>query len=153
MKNQPLVVERLLNAPVRKVWEALTVKEKMKAWYFEVSDFKPEVGFAFSFVAADQGIEYVHNCVVTAVVPDRKLSYTWTYRDYEGESLLTFELQPEGDKTRLTLTHEGLETFPQHLKSFTRESFTGGWNYFINNALPKYLDPEFVPTPESETKC
>ncbi|MBC9929516.1 SRPBCC family protein [Chitinophaga qingshengii] len=153
MKNQPLVVERLLNAPVKKVWEALTIKEKMKQWYFDVSDFKPEVGFQFSFAASDNGVEYVHRCRVTAVEPNKRLAYTWKYDNYEGESLLTFELQPEGDQTKLVLTHEGLETFPQHLKSFTRESFAGGWNYIINNSLAKYLDPQYQPGPETETRC
>lgn len=151
MKNQPLVVERLLNAPVNKVWEALTVKEKMRTWYFDVSDFKPEVGFAFTFECEDKGVLFLHLCKVTAVEPNRKLSYTWKYQDFEGESLLSFELQPEGNKTRLILTHEGLETFPQHLESFTRESFTGGWDYFINKALPKYLDPQFQPDPQTQS--
>ncbi|RBL91480.1 SRPBCC family protein [Chitinophaga flava] len=142
MKNEPLIVERTINAPMGKVWEALTVKEKMREWYFDVSDFKPEVGFSFTFDCEDEGILYVHHCEVKEVVPGRKLSYTWKYENYEGESLLTFELSQEGNQTKLTLTHAGLETFPQHLKSFTRESFTGGWDHIINISLPKYLGPQ-----------
>ena len=142
MKNEPLIVERTFNAPVKKVWEALTDKAKMKRWYFDVSGFKPEVGFTFSFTGEDGEKKFIHHCRVTEVIEGKKLSYTWKYEGYEGESLLTFELTPDGDKTKLTLTHAGLETFPQHLKSFARESFAGGWDQIINTSLKNYLENE-----------
>jgi len=43
------VIERTFRVPVSRVWEALTDKDQMKQWYFDVSGFRPEVGFAFSF--------------------------------------------------------------------------------------------------------
>ena len=69
----------------------------------------------------------------------KKLKYSWQYRDYEGLSFVTFELFAEGDKTRLKLTHEGLETFPA-IKDFARESFEGGWNYIIGKSLKEYME-------------
>ncbi len=42
MSNKPLVFERTLNAPVNAVWEAITDKDKMKQWYFDLAAFKPE---------------------------------------------------------------------------------------------------------------
>lgn len=68
---------------------------------------------------------YTHICKIVEVIPYQKLSYSWTYKDYEGDSLVTFELFSEEEKTRLKLTHEGLETFPQNNPSFTKESFAG----------------------------
>ncbi|MEP7311829.1 MAG: SRPBCC domain-containing protein [Pseudomonadota bacterium] len=45
-----------------------------------------------------------HECVVRVEAP-RLLSYTWN----EGkEGLVTFEIFPEGSKTRLVLTHTGI---------------------------------------------
>ncbi|NSL87355.1 SRPBCC family protein [Chitinophaga solisilvae] len=143
MKNeapQPLIVERTFRAPVKQVWEALTDAEKMKKWYFDVPDFKPETGNTFTFTGEDKGITYLHLCRVTEVIPEKKLSYTWKYDGYEGESLLTFELFPEGDHTRLRLTHAGLHTFPQHNPSFARNSFQGGWDFIINTSLKNYLE-------------
>ena len=47
MNEKIIVIERTYEAPIEKVWEAITDKDQMKQWYFEVSDFKAEVGSAF----------------------------------------------------------------------------------------------------------
>ncbi len=36
MENKPIVFERVLNASISKVWKALTDKDKMKNWYFDL---------------------------------------------------------------------------------------------------------------------
>jgi uncharacterized protein YndB with AHSA1/START domain len=38
-----------VNAPLDKVWNAITNKEQMKNWYFDVPDFEPKIGNNFSF--------------------------------------------------------------------------------------------------------
>ena len=48
-----VVVERTLNAPVAKVWKALTDVDQMRQWYFDLKKFRPEVGFEFEFVPED----------------------------------------------------------------------------------------------------
>ena len=99
--NEPIVIERTFNAPAEKVWQAISDNSQMKQWYFELEDFKPEVGFEFQFEGGDDKNTYVHLCKVTEVVPGKKLTYSWRYEGYEGNSFVTFELFPEGDKTRL----------------------------------------------------
>ena len=48
--SEPIIKEVLLNAPPSKVWEAITDKNAMKQWLFDLlTDFKPEVGFEFQF--------------------------------------------------------------------------------------------------------
>jgi uncharacterized protein YndB with AHSA1/START domain len=140
MNRKPFIIERIFNAPVAKVWKALTDRNEMKKWYFDIAAFKPEVGFEFSFEGGSEGKTYVHLCKVQEVIPNEKLSYTWKYKDHEGSSLLTFELFDEGNKTKLKLTHEGLETFPQGKPDFARASFTAGWTYIIDESLAKYLE-------------
>lgn len=140
MSAQPLVKEVVINAPVEKVWKAITDHNEMKNWYFDIPDFKPEVGFKFHFYGEDQGVKFLHLCEVKEVIPNKKLSYSWTYEVYPGESLVTFELQPDGIKTKLTLTHEGLETFPADNKSFARTSFELGWNEIIGKNLKNYVE-------------
>ena len=140
MKAEQFVIERTYNAPVDKVWQAITDKNKMKEWYFTLDEFKPEVGFEFRFTGGSEEQQYLHICRITEVIPQKKLAHTWRYDGYPGESFLTFELFDEGDdKTRLKLTHTGLETFPA-LKDFARESFTQGWNHIIGKSLPEYLE-------------
>lgn len=140
MNHEPFVIERTYNASTEKVWKAITDKNQMKQWYFDIAEFKPEIGFEFQFTATNEGVTYKHLCQVKEVVTGKKLSYSWRYEGYEGNSLVTFELFPEGQKTKLKLTHEGLETFPQNKKDFARESFAGGWTYIIGKSLKEYVE-------------
>ena len=141
MNNQPFVIERVYNASVERVWDAITSKEEMKQWYFDLSDFKPEPGFEFTFPGEGRNCEkYIHRCKVTEVIAGKKLSYSWAYEGYPGSSEVTFELFPEGDKTRLRLTHAGLETFPASNSDFARESFAEGWTYLTGTSLTEYLE-------------
>ena len=139
MNNEPFVIERTYNAHAEKVWQAITDKEKMKQWYFTLDEFKPEVGFEFRFEGGSKEKTYLHICKITEVIPGEKLTHSWQYDGYPGESYVTFELSPEGDKTRLKLTHAGLETFPKE-KDFARESFAKGWTHIIGTSLPGYLE-------------
>ncbi len=138
--NEPLVIEDTYNAPIEKVWKAITDNDQMKKWYFNLAAFKPEVGFEFTFIAESEGIKYVHLCKITEVVPDKKIAYTWRYDSFPGNSEVTWELFPEGDKTKIKLTHTGLETFPQNNKDFTKASFTGGWTHFVGSALKNFVE-------------
>ena len=140
MKPEPLVFERVYNAPVEVIWKALTDPEQMRQWYFNVSDFKPEVGFMFSFEGGKDEQVYVHFCQVTEVIPLRKLTYSWRYKGYDGISFLSFDFTPEGQSTFLRLTHEGIESFPASDPNFARDSFKGGWSYFMDTGLPKFLE-------------
>jgi uncharacterized protein YndB with AHSA1/START domain len=140
MNNEPFVIERIFDAPASIIWKALTDKNEMKKWYFDIADFKPEVGFEFTFNGGSENKTYVHLCIVKEAIPNKKLSYTWRYKDYQGISLVTFELFPEGDKTKLKLTHEGLESFPQTSPDFAKTSFEKGWTYIVTESLKKYLE-------------
>lgn len=141
METKPLVVERTYdNASVKKVWQALTDPEKVRQWYFDIPGFKAEVGFEFEFTAGETGgKQYRHLCRITEVIPEKKLAYTWRYDGYPGNSEVSFELAPEDNGTKVTITHSGLETFPQDSSSFKRESFNEGWTYFLSKALPEFL--------------
>ena len=135
-----VVVERVFDHPIEKVWKAITNKEQLKQWYFDLDDFKAEVGFRFTFLGqGHKGAQYIHLCTVTEVDPPKKLQYSWQYEGYPGYSLVTFELSEMGNQTRLTLTHHGLETFPQDNADFDRTSFNAGWNEIIGKMLPEFL--------------
>ena len=139
MTPAPLVIERTYNAPVEKVWKAITDKEQMAQWYFNLSDFRTEVGFEFMFKGENEGRVFVHLCQIVEVIPLKKLKYTWRYQGMDGLSYLTFELFPEGEATRLRLTHEGLESFPQD-RDFRRENFVEGWTYITGTSLKEFLE-------------
>ncbi len=52
---EAIIMERTLDAPVAKVWKALTDVDQMREWYFDLKEFKPEIGFEFEFVVEHEG--------------------------------------------------------------------------------------------------
>ena len=132
-------MERTFNAPVGRVWTALTDVNEMRQWYFDLKEFKPEIGFEFEFVVEHEGNNYHHLCKVTEVIPQKKIAYTWRYKGEPGDSLVTFELFPEGDKTRLKLTHSGIETFPK-TPAYARKNFEAGWTAIIGSELKQFVE-------------
>src|SRR6266542_358216 len=136
-----VVVERTFSAQPERIWKALTDVEEMRRWYFDLKEFKPEVGFEFEFTVEHEGVKYCHLCKITEVIPQKKLAYTWRYKGHEGDSLVTFELFADGDKTRLKLTHEGLETFPK-TPSFARKRFMEGWTQIIGSSLNEFVESD-----------
>ncbi len=139
LENLPLVVERTFDAPVAKVWQALTDVEAMRQWFFELKEFRPEIGFEFGFSVEHEGMTYVHLCRVTEAVPLQRLAYTWRYEGHAGDSLVTMELFAEGKGTRVKLTHTGLETFPK-THQFRRANFSRGWTALIGSSLKEFLE-------------
>jgi uncharacterized protein YndB with AHSA1/START domain len=137
--NEPLIIECKYNAPASVVWKAITDPEQMKQWYFDMEEFQPVVGFEFTFTGENEGRVFVHWCKIIEVVPGKKLKHTWTYQDYEGMSYVTFELSPEGHKTHLRLTHEGLETFPDK-PDFARNNFKEGWTMLMGTLLKNFVE-------------
>ena len=137
--TEAVMIERTFNAPVARVWKALTDADEMRVWYFDLKEFKPEVGFEFEFAVEHEGTKYHHLCKITEVIPQKKIAYTWRYAGEEGDSLVTFELFADGDKTRLRLTHEGLETFPK-LPAYARAKFEAGWTEIIGSSLKQFVE-------------
>ena len=141
LASLPVILERTFDAPVEAVWRAITDAGQMKQWYFpQLESFKAEVGFETEFDVAEGEKNYRHIWKVVAVEAGKKNAYRWRYGDYPGDSLLTMELFEEGRKTRLKLTHAGLETFlPEQHPELGRENFVKGWTPFLDAALMEFL--------------
>jgi uncharacterized protein YndB with AHSA1/START domain len=138
---EPFTIERTFNAPASKVWKAITDPAEMRKWYFDLAEFKAEVGFEFSFTGGEPGgKQYLHLCKVTEVIPGKKLTYSWRYDGYEGNSFVTFELFEMGDQTKLKLTHAGIDTFPKSNPDLVAKNFAEGWTNIIGRLLKEYLE-------------
>ena len=141
MDMNPFTIERVYNVPREKVWNAITNKDEMKKWYFDLEKFDPTVGFEFQFYGEGRkGEKYLHLCKVTEVEEGKKLAYSWRYENLPGNSTVRFELFTEGEKTRLRLTHEGLESFVTDNPDFAKESFAQGWTEITGTHLKNYLE-------------
>jgi uncharacterized protein YndB with AHSA1/START domain len=84
-----------VNAPVDKVWNALTNKEQMKNWYFDIPDLNQKKVMHSIFLSRVKR-EFHHHCEIAEVVPNEKLKHSWTYPDITKEkTLVKWELKPE----------------------------------------------------------
>ncbi len=144
MNDGPIVVEGIYTASIEKVWKAITDKDDMKQWYFDIAEFEPEVGFEFQFTAGPKERPYLHLCKITEVLAGKRITYSWRYSGYEGISYVTFDLFPEGDQTRLRLTHAGLETFPKSNPDFVKEAFVEGWTSIVEQSLKDFVETKSI---------
>jgi uncharacterized protein YndB with AHSA1/START domain len=113
----------------------------MKEWYFDLAAFKLEKGFKFQFTGGPSPEkQYLHLCEIKEAVFQKKLSYSWRYDQYEGNSLVTFERYEKGGKTFLKLTHSGIDSFPKENGDFAIGNFDAGWNQIIDTSLKQFLE-------------
>ncbi|MFQ5799923.1 MAG: SRPBCC domain-containing protein [Bacteroidota bacterium] len=138
--DPPIVVEQSFDASIDTVWSAITEVDQMRRWYFEnIPAFKAEVGFETQFETRNEGRIFPHRWKVAKVVPLKTLEYNWSFDGYPGDSFVTFELFEQDGSTRLRVTARIVESFPEGIPEFTRESCIGGWTYFINQRLRSFL--------------
>ncbi|WP_342376548.1 SRPBCC domain-containing protein [Myxococcus stipitatus] len=103
-------------APAR-VWHALTEPEQVSRWW-AVGDIRAEVGHRFTM---DMGPWGKQPCEVLAVEPERLFRFRFALN-----TVVTWELVPEGTGTRLKLTHEGFDLdSPMGRRAF--EGMKPGW--------------------------
>jgi uncharacterized protein YndB with AHSA1/START domain len=140
--SKPVRVTRTLHTTPEQIWNALTNPKEMAKWYFDIPGFNPKVGYTFRFTSGPSPEkQYVHLCEVTNAVMHKALSYHWSYDGFEGQSLVAFVIKPLIDgRTRIRVTHTGLETFPTHLTTdFAQENFLAGWRHLLGKSLRDYL--------------
>ena len=144
MKDEPIIIERVYNVPADVVWHALTDLEKMRQWYFPtLVEFEPEIGFETRFDVENDGKAYPHIWKVTEVEPGRKISYKWKFGGYPGDSVVSFELFNEDGRTRIVLTHHGVESFRGDLHpALAKHNFVKGWTHFIGTALKDFVEQQ-----------
>ena len=140
-KTDPLIIiEEEYEASLKNVWLAITEQNQMNKWFFEqITSFKAEEGFETQFVVAVENRKFTHLWRIIEVVLYHRIKYQWRYKEYAGDSYVTFELTEENKKVKLKLTAEVIQDFPEEIPEFKRESCIGGWNYFIKESLKDYI--------------
>lgn len=134
--GEDYVFERHFKASPAKVWAAITDPDKIRAWGFGIADFRAELGFMFEFDGGpDEGPKYHHTCIVTEVVPGQRLTYTWKYATHPATTYVRWEIFPDGEGSRLVLTHRGLDQFAASDPNLARENFALGWTDIVGEIL------------------
>ena len=130
--NDTIRLERTLDAPVETVWRYLTEAGLRKHWFMGGTDAR--AGSEFELLndhdnLSDEDVAYPEDYApykgkswhekVIRFEPPRLLETTFQ----SGKNgVVTFELLPEGERTRLVLTHSGIES------GTGAQDFGSGWN-------------------------
>lgn len=110
MSHPPVVVERLIKANPRTVFEFLTEPRKWVRWQGTQAELDPRPGGIYrvhvraGIIASGQFVE---------VQPYRRVVFTWGFEipDHPippGSSLVQIDLVPDGDNTLIRLTQDHL---------------------------------------------
>ena len=138
--SEPIIVEQAFGVSKETVWKAITEHDQMVKWFFDdIPEFKAEAGFETQFVVDTGERRFNHLWKILESIPEQKIVYDWRYEEYPGAGKVTFEVFEEGDGSRLRITTDVVESFPQDIPEFSRESCEGGWQYFQGN-LKNYLE-------------
>ena len=144
-----VVVERDIAYPPEQAFAAWTSQDALRLWMGPGKVSAPDatmdarVGGAYVFPMRrpDGGVTTVRG-VVTEIVANRKLCFTWSWDDEQGKpgdvSEVTLEFHPTATGTHLVLRHAGL-TDPN-----IRERHQHGWSGCADS-LEMYLAGKLFP--------
>ena len=142
--QKEIVINRVFDLPISKVWQAWTDAETFKKWWgpkdFTCPSSKMEArvgGKYLNCMRGPDGKEYWSTGVVKEFVPERKLVVTDNFSDEKGnikpaseygmagnwpkELLITVYLEEADGATKMKLRHEGI---PDEM----RDDCIQGWN-------------------------
>ncbi len=137
---QPIIVTYSFNSNLESVWNALSKFEELKKWFFEVENFKFEIGNEFSFYETGNEKKYLHKCKFIDIVPNQKIEYSWEFPQFsKGKSIVKWEIITDNEKIKVVLTHTGVESFSDAGEDFSKNNFEIGWDAIVKNSLKNYL--------------
>ena len=119
ISERSLVLERRLDAPPSRVWEALVEPAELAVW---LAPAEVDLRVGGQIVLRFENGDHVMTGEIREVRPPEALEYTW--RGQEAGSVVRFELTPDGNGTRLTLTHTLLE-------DGELAGFGAGWHHHL----------------------
>ncbi len=138
--NEPIIIQECFHVSAEKIWQAITDKEQMKQWYFDISDFELKANATFNFYEPGDEKKFHHQCVIKKIIQPRLFQHTWAYPyKSKGESLVTWEIIPVGRFTLVKLTHEGVESFSDGGNDFARENYEAGWTEILEKSLKSFF--------------
>jgi len=139
-----------LNAPVSRVWRALTDYREFGEWFNVKLDGPFVPGKVSNGRITYPGYEHLtFELVNQKIEPERRFAFSWhPYAldpnvDYSKEpsTLVEFRLEPKDESTVLHLTESGFEAIPEGRRFEAFRKNDEGWTEQMSN-IKKYLEPK-----------
>lgn len=117
MEKSTLQLSLVMNAPVQRIWEALTQPEQIRRYFFG-TEVKSEwtMGSPITFSGVFEGQSYQDKGVILDIKPAERLRYSY-WSSFSGlpdvaehSQIVTYELQPQGDQTVVSVKQENIDT-------------------------------------------
>ncbi|MDR0801745.1 SRPBCC domain-containing protein [Fluviicola sp.] len=140
MTNTTIETVMDFDVPARDLWEAITNPSNFKKWYFHIPHFTITVGESFDFYESEAR-KFLHHCTVMDFEKGKKFVHTWEHpQQSKGSSVVNWLVEPIDEyHSKLTLRHEGLDTFADAGPEFAPENYQMGWDAIIKTSLRNYL--------------
>ena len=118
MKNNINIIGRvsiIIDAPVSKVWEALTTPQIIKQYFFGTdthTDWK--VGSPIRFTGEWQGKKYEDKGTILSFIPDQQIKYSYwssmsgTEDNPENYVNVTYDVAKNDEDTMVTITQDNI---------------------------------------------
>lgn len=133
MSDHNLTLKKRLPVPPEVVFDAWTTPEHMENWFSpammpaSVPKLELRVGGEFRVDMHGEEKDYVHTGKYIEIDRPRKLVFSWfSESTQQKETVVTLELQADGDGTLLSLTHERFPT------EESRDAHRGGWSEIVD---------------------
>ena len=144
--NLRIVKQIALNAPLSRVWLALTDYREFGEWFRVRLDGPFAVGEISRGQITYPGYEHLKwQAIIEKMEPERLFSYRWHHSHdpnadilKEPTTLVEFRLEQTKTGTRLTLTESGFESLPEDRRSKAFRENEGGWTEQMKN-IEKYV--------------
>lgn len=137
----------LLDAPIERVWEALTQPEQMRQWYDSANGVEGKVALGEEVVFVwEEGRGRIR---IVEMDPLKCFAYRWIPAENhdgpvldEGSSLVSFTLETLGEKTKLTLIESGLSRLNPGLAQRAKFMNSWGWDQCMNGLRALLAKPD-----------
>lgn len=101
-----VIFRRRYARPIEKVWAALTTPERISDWFANTTIDRMEVGGQVTLDFKDENYRAVGEIAI--YTPMQTFAWTWSELDGSETTLVRWDLEPDGDGCKVTLTHSGL---------------------------------------------
>ncbi len=134
-----LIKQKSFDQSIDKVWKAISEGDEISKWFIQ-ADFKPEVGYKYTFTASEEHGGTVVKGTVLEATP-YTLKYSWVVGDSPIETAVLWKLERNSNQTKLILEHSGISKFGGETAIEMFNHFSGGWDACIEG-LTQYFANE-----------